>query len=175
MNLAQLAYGQVRFRPLEPEDLEFLYKWENDPAIWKVSNTFTPFSRFILKQYIQESHRDIFETRQLRLIIQDLEGKPAGAIDLFDFEPFHQRAGLGILIYSTENRQKGMASDSLQLMLNYAKEVLGLHQLYANIPVNNPASIALFEKAGFKCTGTKKDWIRTTNGWLDEITFQRIL
>ena len=175
MNLAQLAYGQVRFRPLEPEDLEFLYKWENDPDIWKVSNTFTPFSRFILKQYIQESHRDIFEARQLRLIIQDLEGKPAGAIDLFDFEPFHQRAGLGILIHSPEDRQKGLATDSLQLMLNYAKEVLGLHQLYANIPVNNPASIALFEKAGFQCTGTKKDWIKTTNGWLDEMTCQRIL
>ncbi|WP_423128877.1 GNAT family N-acetyltransferase [Gaoshiqia sp. Z1-71] len=170
-----LSYGQIKFRPLEPEDLEFLYIWENDTAIWKVSNTLVPFSRYILKQYIQESHRDLFETRQLRLIIENLSGKPVGAIDLFDFEPLHRRAGLGILIYDEADRRQGLASDSLQLMINYAKDTLNLHQLYAHIGADNPASIHLFEKAGFRLTGTKKDWLKTPDGWLDELIWQKIL
>lgn len=175
MNTTPLAYGQVRLRPLEPEDLQFLYQWENDPAIWPVSNTLAPFSRYILKQYIQESHRDIYETKQLRLIIEDRTGKAVGAIDLFDFEPHHQRAGLGILIYERADRSKGLATDALQTMIGYAREILGLHQLYANISANNTTSIHLFEKAGFRYAGTKTDWQKTPQGWLDELIYQLIL
>ncbi len=171
----KLEYGKVKLRPLEPEDLEALYQWENDPSIWKVSNTLTPFSKFILRQYIQESHRDIFESKQLRLIITDTKDKLVGAVDLFDFDPFHQRAGIGILINSPENRKKGFAGDALQLIATYAVEVLGLHQLYANITIDNIPSIKLFEKLGFEKTGTKKDWIKTSTGWLDECSYQRIL
>ncbi len=175
MNHTQLTYGQIRLRPLEPEDLEFLYRWENDPAIWKVSNTLAPFSRFILKQYIRESHRDLFETKQLRLIVEDLTGKAVGAIDLFDFDPYHQRAGLGILIYHPGDRRKGFATDALHLMCDYGKNTLGLHQLYAHIGSDNPGSLSLFEKAGFQIAGTKKEWIRTPEGWIDEMIIQKIL
>lgn len=175
MTLNKLAYGQIRFRPLEPEDLETLYLWENDPEIWQVSNTLVPFSRYILKQYIEESHRDIFDIKQLRLIIQDAKGNPVGTIDLFDFDPYHQRAGIGILIYNKNDQGKGFATDALRLMASYATEVLGLHQLYANITVDNEASIHLFKKAGFQLIGNKKDWIKTAKGWLDEELYQLIL
>ena len=175
MNHSQLSYGQIRLRPLEPEDLEFLYQWENDPAIWKVSNTIAPYSRFILKQYIQESHRDLYETKQLRLIIEDMEGNVVGAADLFDFDPFHQRAGIGILIYNMTDRRKGLATDALHLMCEYGMNTLGLHQLYANIGSDNQGSKTLFEKEGFQLSGIKKEWIRTLSGWMDEIMMQKIL
>ena len=137
MNLDKLECGKIRLRPLEPEDLELLYKWENDLQIWKVSNTLAPFSKFILKQYIQESHRDIFESKQLRLIIETSDKEAVGAIDLFDFDPYHQRAGIGILIHSEKDRGQGYASDAIKLMARYSQEVLGLHQIYANITVDN--------------------------------------
>lgn len=175
MTLNKLSFGKIKLRPLEPEDLEILYQWENDPAIWQVSNTLTPFSRYILKQYIAESHRDIFETKQLRLIIEDLSGNVVGAIDLFDFDPFHQRAGIGILIYNKENQSQGLATDALQLMNQYATKVLDMHQLYANITTDNEASIHLFKKVGFQLAGTKKDWIKTASGWLDEVLYQILL
>jgi len=100
MNGHKLKYGKISLRPLEPEDLDLLYIWENDVNIWKVSNTLAPFSRYILKQYIEESYKDIYESKQLRLIIQDEQGIPVGAVDLFDFDPYHARAGVGILIYA---------------------------------------------------------------------------
>ncbi|MGE4586781.1 MAG: GNAT family N-acetyltransferase [Mangrovibacterium sp.] len=171
----KLTYGKVHLRPLEPEDLDFLYLWENDPDVWKVSNTLTPFSRYILKQYISESHRDLFDIRQLRLIIEDLSGNTAGAIDLFDYDPFHLRAGIGILIYAETDRRKGLASDALELISRYARETLGLHQLYANIMDNNPGSRMLFKKAGFKLSGIKKDWLRTAGSWNDELLMQKML
>jgi len=146
----QLTYGKISLRPLEPEDIDLLYQWENNIEIWEVSNTKTPFSKHILAQYLKESAKDIYETKQLRLIIQNENLEPVGAIDLFDFEPYHLRAGVGILIHNKSNRNLGFATDTLQALSNYTFEILGLKQLYANISADNSVSIHLFEKSGFE-------------------------
>ena len=170
-----LTYKNISLRPLEPEDIDLLYQWENNVEIWEVSNTKTPFSRHILAQYLQESAKDIYELKQLRLIIQNEQNKPVGAIDLFDFEPYHLRAGVGILIHYPAHRKQGYACNALQALSSYALHILGLKQLYANIATDNTGSIQLFEKVGFKQAGIKKDWLKTADGWKDEILFQKIL
>lgn len=170
-----LTYGKVALRPVEPDDIDLLYQWENNMEIWNVSNTRTPFSRFIIAEYLKESAKDIYETKQLRLIIETLEGEPIGAVDLFDFDPYHMRAGIGILIHNAENRHHGYASDALHVIFGYAIEILGLKQLYANIAANNIVSIHLFEKTGFEKTGTKRNWLKTSTGWQDEILLQKFL
>ena len=89
----------IKLRALEPEDIDILYRWENDTDVWKVSNTIAPFSKYILRQFIENQKYDIYETKQLRLIIEALETqKPVGTIDLFDIDPYNLRAGVGILI-----------------------------------------------------------------------------
>ena len=62
MNLLQ--NNVVRLRAPEPEDLELLYSWENNPEWWELGNTLAPYSRYLLKEYIAESHRDIFDLKQ---------------------------------------------------------------------------------------------------------------
>ncbi len=171
----QLTYGKISLRAIEPDDIELLYQWENNMEIWNVSNTKTPFSKFILAEYIIESVKDIYETKQLRLIIQNENMEPVGAVDLFDFDPYHMRAGIGILIHKEENRNHGYATDALNAIFNYALEVLGLKQLYANISAKNEVSIHLFEKAGFTQSGIKKNWLKTPAGWEDEIFMQKML
>jgi len=171
----KLEYGKVRFRALEPEDIDVLFEWENDSSIWEVSNTYEPFSKYILAKYIKESQRDIYESKQVRLVIETLEGHPVGAIDLFDFDPFHQRAGVGILIHDEKDRKLGYATDALQLLCIYAASHLRLHQLFANITEDNQASIQLFKSNGFELCATKKDWRRTLDGWKDELMFQKII
>ena len=100
----------ITLRALEPSDVDLLYKWENDTSIWHLSNTLTPFSRFVLEQYLLNSEKDIFTNKQLRLMIDVIEAakkvKTIGSIDLFDFDPKNKRAGIGILIIK-EEREKG--------------------------------------------------------------------
>jgi len=170
-----LKYGKIELRPLEPDDIDLLYQWENNIEIWQVSNTKTPFSKHILAQYLNEAAKDIYETRQLRLIIQNEKLKAVGAIDLFDFEPYHLRAGVGILIHNKTDRNKGYATDAIKALSNYSFEILGLKQLYTNITTDNIKSIQLFEKAGFEKVGIKKDWIKTVSGWKDEALLQKML
>ncbi len=172
---SNITYGKITLRALEPEDIELLYTWENNSEIWEVSNTKAPFSKYILAQYIKESVRDIYETKQLRLVIQNEKMKPVGAVDLFDFEPYHLRAGVGILIHNANHRKKGYALDALLALSYYALNILGLTQLYANISSDNQASIHLFEKAGFERAGIKKNWLKTREGWKDEFFYQKML
>lgn len=175
MNNRKLEFGKIRFRALEPDDLDLLFEWENDAEIWEVSNTYEPFSKYILARYIKESQRDIFESKEVRMIIETLDGKAVGAVDLFDFDPFHLRAGVGILIHDKIDRRLGYATDALSLLCQYSETHLHLHQLYANIGEDNEPSIQLFGNNGFELCGTKKDWRNTLNGWKTELMFQKIL
>ncbi len=165
----------IYLRALEPEDLEFIYKIENDESIWEVSHTQTPYSRFLIRQYLENAHQDIYEAKQLRLVIcLNNTFEAIGLIDLFDFDPQHSRAGVGILIHQTEDRAKGIGSEALELVINYAFSSLQLHQLYANIGTDNSASLQLFTKFGFQEIGIKKQWNKINNVYKDEALFQLI-
>jgi diamine N-acetyltransferase len=165
----------IFLRALEPEDLEFIYQIENDETMWEMSNTQTPYSKFLIRQYLENAHQDIYEAKQLRLAICKKESTDAiGLIDLFDFDPKNKRAGVGIIVQKEEDRQKGYGKQALGLVISYAFEQLQLHQLYANISSENKASEALFTTFGFEKIGVKKDWNFTNNSFNDEGLYQLI-
>lgn len=161
-------------RALEPEDLDFLFEVENNEELWEVSATSVPFSRYILKQYLENSHKDIYEIKQLRLVICTSGHETAGLIDIFDFDPKNRRAALGILIAPNQNRKKGYGTEALHLVCKYCFLHLGLHQVYANVGEDNHSSKLLFNKAGFSCTATRKDWNLVNNEFKAELTYQLI-
>lgn len=170
-----LENKSISLRAPELEDLDLLFIWENEPSIWQVSGTLAPFSRFVLKQYLEHAGKDIYEAKQLRLMIQlKNTHRPVGAVDLFDFEPHHRRAGIGILIADPSDRRKGYAREALETMIEYCFHVLHLHQVYCNIAAGNSASIRLFEEAGFKESGKKKDWLFEGSSYLDELLYQKL-
>ncbi|MGO4906236.1 GNAT family N-acetyltransferase [Flavobacterium sp. W20_MBD1_R3] len=170
-----LKGNNIYIRALEPNDLEFVYAIENDQSIWEVSNTNTPFSRFLVKQYLENAHQDIYEAKQLRLAIcQDQDFPALGLIDLFDFDPKNNRAGVGIVIQKNEKRNQNIGSEALELLIEYAFYNLNLHQLYANIGTENEASKALFTKFGFEMIGIKKEWTFVNGVYKDETVFQLI-
>jgi diamine N-acetyltransferase len=173
--MVTLQGNTIFLRALEPEDLVFIYRIENDENIWEVSNTQTPYSKFLITQYLENAHQDIYEAKQLRLAICKIENLEAiGLIDLFDFDPKNKRAGVGIIIQNEVDRNKGFGKEALGLMINYAFHQLQLHQLYANIGTENLPSLSLFTTFGFEKIGVKKDWNFTNNSFHDEVLLQLI-
>lgn len=174
--MSALKGQHIYLRALEPDDLEFVYQLENDTSIWEVSQTQTPYSMFLIKSYLENAHKDIYEAKQLRLAICKNETFEAlGLIDLFDFDAKNNRAGIGIVIQDPENRSLGFGKEALELLIAYAKNYLHIHQLFANISVTNLASKALFTSFGFELIGIKKDWIFSDGIYSDEALYQLII
>lgn len=164
---------KVILRACEPQDIEQLYQWENDTSVWHVTNTYIPFSRHTLQKYL-DSIQDIYTDRQLRLIIET-GGKPVGMIDLFDFEPYHLRAGIGILIAAETDRNNGLATDAISALKQYCRDVLAMRILFCNVLETNRPSLRLFEKCGFVNCGTKPNWHKSGEQLIDEHFLQIIL
>ena len=165
---------EIHLRALEPEDLLALEKIENDSAYWKYSNQTEPFSRVLLNQFIKEQQQDIFQVRQKRFVISNQDKILLGCIDLFDFEPLHRRAGVGLYLLQ-EYRNKGIGSKALGLLAEYSKNILQLKTLYANIAIENMASKSLFQSAGFNQSGLKKEWNFYQGEFHDEYLYQKTL
>lgn len=173
--MVTLQGQHIFLRALEPEDLEFVYAIENDENIWEVSNTQTPYSKFLIRQYLKNAQQDIYEAKQIRLAICKIDtAKAIGLIDLFDFDAKNKRAGIGIIIQNETNRNQGLGKEALDLLVNYAFQKLQLHQLYANIGADNEASLKLFTTFGFHKIGVKKEWNLLNCNYHDELIFQLI-
>ena len=163
----------IHLRALEPSDLDFLFALENDQRLWTISNTLVPFARYTLKEYIAHAKEDIFSAKQQRFVISDADKHALGLIDLFEFDPHHHRAGVGLVIVA-KHRGKGLGKKALELIESYAFDRLQLHQLYAGVGEDNPVSLALFKAAGYVQCGLKKDWNYHNNRYHNEVVFQKI-
>ena len=148
----------VRLRAIEPEDLDLLYRIENDQQLWSVGATNVPYSRYTLHDYIATSSDDIYGDRQVRLIVENDTHQTVGICDLVRFDPQHRRAEAGIVIMN-EFRRQGYALSALMSLADYALRVVHMHQLYAVVAMDNVAALALFEKAGFTMQATLQDWL----------------
>lgn len=172
--MMQLQNEDVILRALEPEDIDLLFELENDTVLWKYSNRSQPYSKHLLKNYITNAHKHILEFRQIKFTITINKNQPIGFIDLFDYEPMHRRAAVGLVVRK-ENRERGYGTAALQLIDFYAKKYLQIHQLYANIALENKASIELFKGQGYIFVGKKKDWNFYDDQFHDEYIYQKII
>ena len=169
-----LKSNKIKLRAVEPEDLDLMYLIENDTELWPCGQTSVPFSHYALKQFIEESTNDFFRDRQLRLVIETTDGISVGFLDLQRYDPLHHRAEVGIVVVPEQQRQ-GIATEALRLLAQYVSNHLGIHQLYALVPESNTASVALFQKCGYKKTATLRDWLNTPAGWQSVIVFQLVV
>ena len=150
---------RVRLRAMEPEDLEIMYAMENDPQTWDVTNFSVPYSKYVLKQYMENSRRE--------------DDAVVGTIDITDFAPMHSRGEVGIAVRK-EYQGNGYASDALKLLCDYAFGFLFLKQLIVHVAADNEVSLRLFGSCGFVQCGLLKEWWFTGGKFKDVVLMQRI-
>jgi len=170
-----LSNDRIRLRALEPTDLDTLYRWENDTALWAVSDTVAPYSREALWHYLKEYTGDIYAQRELRLMITlQADGTPVGTVDFFNFDPLNNRAELGLFI-AAEHRGKGLGREALELLTAYARDHIGLRQLYVYIGLDNERCLELFESYGYRRVGVLHSWVKRGRDYRDVALLQMII
>jgi diamine N-acetyltransferase len=173
-----LKKEDITLRAPEPEDVDFLYGFENDTRLWHVSQTLLPYARFDLEQYIFSAKKEPFAAGQVRFVIEwqdekNGNGIPIGTVDLFALDAVNRRAGVGIALLESY-RGRSLAGKALDLVIEYAFNFLNLHQLFCNIEKDNRKSLRLFQSRNFVTAGLKKDWNKAGSIWKDEYLLQLI-
>lgn len=163
----------IRLRAIEPEDLDLLYRIENDIKLWNIGATNVPYSRYTLHDYIANASGDIYTDRQVRMMIENVEGKIVGIVDIVNFDPSNRRAELGLVI-EEPFRQMGYAQSVMKAVEDYAVSVLHLHQLFAVIDITNTACVALFRKLGYRESSTLQDWLFDGREYHDAVVMQTV-
>lgn len=153
-------------RAVEPSDIDFLMEIENDDSLLDTAYARIPFSKNTLETYLS-TPQDIYAHKQLRLIAA-VEGKACAVIDFYDFDAYHQRAMIGIVVHK-QFRKLGIGKKALQQANTFAKNNLGLRNVGAFVGVSNTPSVSLFGGAGYKQRGKFKKYHRLVNGTYDDL------
>jgi diamine N-acetyltransferase len=170
-----LRNQKVRLRALEAEDLDMIYRWENDTTLWDTSSNHAPFSRKQIWEYINNYNADIFATQQLRFVVVEAATERAvGMIDLYDFDAMNRRAYVGLLI-DNEFRNQGFGRLAIEVLEGYCYAKLGMHQLAAVVATDNAASIAMFKRVGYETAGCLRSWLRVGERYADVEMMQHLL
>ena len=164
---------QIKLRAIEPEDLDLLYRIENDAELWNIGTSNVPYSRYLLHDYVANCKNDIYTDRQVRMIVENSEGTAIGVADLVNFDPSNMRAEVGLIILNDYRRQ-GYGIAVLNHIADYSLRILHLHQLYAYVDVNNTASLSVFQKAGYKVAAEIKDWLYDGKNYHESVLFQYV-
>ena len=164
---------KVSLRALEPEDLELLYRIENDVNLWNVGSSNVPYSRYTLHNYIATASGDIYTDRQVRMMIENEQGEVVGIVDLVNFDPSNSRAELGLII-EEPFRHAGYALSTMEKISDYAVNILHLHQLFATIDITNEPCLQLFRKLGYTESARLKDWLFDGRNYRDAIVMQMV-
>ena len=170
--MKELPY--VKLRAMEPEDLDMLYRIENDEALWALGATNVPYSRFVLHEFMSSNTGDIYTDKQVRLMIEDEHGQVVGMADLMRFDPKNLRAEVGLIICKPY-RRRGFARATIEKLHDYALHTLHLHQVYAVIAVRNEATRTLFREYGYVQSASLKEWLYDGQTYQDAVVLQHSL
>lgn len=178
----------IQLRKIEPEDLPFLYQWENDASAWADADNHNPLSHRDLRDYIESTTGDIYRDGQIRLVIELLPTETTtetttttttttttesrltiGCIDLFDLDARNRKAALGMYI-APEFRGQGYGRQAVAQTEQYAFQHLNLRMIYAIIRETNIACRSLYQSMGYQPTAHLRAWTLES----DAVVWQKI-
>lgn len=95
-------------------------------------------------------------------------GRLLGKVNLYFFSRQNRRAEIGYIL-DRRYWSRGLMTEVLEAVLNYAFDELGLHRIEADVDPGHAASLALLEKLGFKQEGVLRDRWFVHGQWHDSV------
>lgn len=151
----------VTLCPLDRRHMDVTRQWANDRELARLLDRARPVGEM--------DHEDWFanHTRGDDRVYFAIESKPEGVhvgnIWLWGIDPRHRKAEVRIVLGSREGQGRGMGTEALSLISDYARERLNLRRLYAYVLGINPRARRAFEKAGFTLEGVLRE-----DRWVDD-------
>lgn len=145
----------VRLRAYEPEDVETLYRWYNDPDVRQHLQMRYPLSRADEAAWVERNKTVSYGVCDLA--IETLEGHLIGGVGLRTKGPEVRCAELGISIGDKSVWGQGYGTDAMRVICRVGFEQMDLHRIELWVHAGNERAIGVYKKVGFVLEGTARE------------------
>jgi RimJ/RimL family protein N-acetyltransferase len=155
--------------PLHRGLLPLLWKWESDLALSVLTGD--P-ARPLTPEAIEADYERATKSGPERAsfaIYERATTRPIGTAGLRDINYAHRTAELGMGIGEADCWGQGYGTEATRLLLDYAFDALGLHNVWLRVYSYNDRAIRAYRKAGFRELGRRREAHRIGNRAFDEI------
>ena len=142
----------VSLRPLEREDLRFVYSLDNNASVMRYWFE-EPFETFDELSSLYDQH--VHDQGERRFIVMEGSAR-VGLVELVEIDLNHRRAEIQIII-DPNFQGRGLASRAMRLALDYGFKVLNLHKVYLYVDKVNTKAVHIYSKLGFVTEGELVD------------------
>ncbi len=139
----------VSFREITREDTDLIVKWRNNNRIRDNFIYRVEFTREIHENWLK-TKVETKEVVQLIICENAADGRPVGSVYFKYLDQEKKEAEYGIFIGEDDAANKGYGSETAQMAVKYAREVLGIKRLMLRVFAYNKVAIRSYENAGFK-------------------------
>ncbi len=162
---------KVRLRGIEPPDAELFIRWNLDSERARhLDFVWPPLSQSAIRSWVEEQSKKRLENDAYYWMIETLAGVAVGGIDTHHCNAHDGTFGYGIDV-AREHQRLGYASEAIMIVLRYYFQELRYQKVTVPVHSNNPASVRLHEKLGFRLEGTLRRMFYTQGEYVDEYWF----
>ncbi|HVX29328.1 MAG TPA: GNAT family protein [Nitrolancea sp.] len=147
---------RVALGPLRSDLIEEHLRWGNDWATYRfLDHIHGPATREHVVNWLREATSGALP---YEFLIYERESRQAiGSTGLRDVDVRHGTAEFTIGIGEAEQRGKGFGTEATRLMLDYAFNALGLHNVMLRVMAFNPTAIHVYHTVGFREIGRRRE------------------
>jgi RimJ/RimL family protein N-acetyltransferase len=163
----------VTLCPFDRRHAEQARAWANDPELARLLDRARPVADAEHERWFADLHS------RVDAVYFALESRPeerhVGFIWLWSIDPRHRKAEVRIVIGAAEGLGRGLGSEALDLLANYARERLNLRRLYSYVLATNTRARRAFERAGFALEGQLRQDRWVDDRYVDVLLLGKIL
>jgi [ribosomal protein S5]-alanine N-acetyltransferase len=164
----------VRLRQLRYKDIQTMPRLVTAHVAQYLVHMPYPYGTEDARRFINKSRRNFRLKKELNFAIDLIEnGNLVGVISLQRIDNVNKSGQIGYWI-GKKYWNMGLATESIDLLINYAFRVLRLHKVYANVLATNRACIRVLEKNGLKKEGILRDSIYKYDKFFDVVLYYRL-
>jgi RimJ/RimL family protein N-acetyltransferase len=166
---------RVGLGPIRRDLLANYVRWENSAELAALRGSELPPRTFESPPAWFDSASD----NDVRFTIHELaaehpQQRAIGMSRLFHIDRGHRHAELGIYLGERDAWGQGFGTEATRLTIDYAFNVLGLHNVFLRVIANNTRAIKAYERAGFRTVGRIREYARFAGGLYDVLVMDCI-
>lgn len=157
----------VALGPFLPPDFPSLFRWADDIEAARQNEPYRPAVWRSQEEFWFNAGKD---PSRVQFAIRKIGAAPIiGYVQIFNIDPVHRSAMIGLRIGEPADRGHGYGSEALRLSVAYCWNHLNLSRLGLTVFKTNERAIRIYSAQGFQTEGVLRRVVFIAGHWIDVV------